>query len=401
MISSDDPRRCCVVWTARRVEGSAAPLALYSSLEAESTGTMTYKRAARVLFVGAGPLPALAAATAGRVGGGWIEPRPSTPEAAARDPALLAWADLLVTLDAAADAAMRHAAPSAQIRRVTIDSPIGDAAAALEREIGGIVGGLKLLQKDDGLAGVPPAPAGDTPEAVAAWRKLLRPALIARRAAMDDDERERANRAITGSLEQMLPLGPGWVVGFCWPYKGEYDARFAVRTLRELGAEAALPAVVDKRGPLEFRRWWPGAPMREEVFGIPVPDGTEAVLPHVALVPPVAFDDAGYRIGYGGGYFDRTLAAAQPRPVAVCVAYELQRVASIHPQPYDLPMDFIVTEAGVRCVETGGARFVGESEARERFAALAAARGLPPLAVGEYSSPPCYAKDFPGYFGES
>jgi 5,10-methenyltetrahydrofolate synthetase len=258
-----------------------------------------------------------------------------------------------------------------------------------------------MLQKDDGLAGVPPAPEGDAPEQVAAWRKLLRPALIARREAMDEAERESAQRAITLILERMLPLGPGWIVGFCWPYKGEYDARFPVRTLRERGAEAGLPAVVDKRGPLEFRRWWPGAPMRAEVYGIPVPDGTEVVTPHVALVPPVAFDDAGYRLGYGGGYFDRTLAASRPQPIAVCVAYELQRVASTHPQPHDLPMDFIVTEAGVRAVDAAGARRVGEDEARERFAALAAARGLPPVAAGDLSSPPCYAKDFPGYFGET
>lgn len=359
---------------------------------------MSYKRAARILFVGEGGLAARADAVARRVGAGWIEPRSLTPDAAAADAPLLAWADLVVTLDAAADAAMRRAATSARIRRAQI---CGEAEAALEREIRGIVGGLKMLQKDDGLAGVPPAPEGDAPEQVAAWRRLLRPALIARRGAMAADERRRANHAITGLLERVLPLGPGWIVGFCWPYKGEYDARFPVRTLRERGAEAALPAVVDKRGPLEFRRWWPGAPMRAEVYGIPVPEGTGVVAPHVALVPPVAFDEAGYRLGYGGGYFDRTLAAAHPRPIAVCVAYELQRVVSVYPQAHDLPMDFIVTEAGVRAVDAAGARRVGEDEARERFVALAAARGLPPPAAGGYSSPPCYAKDFPGYFGET
>lgn len=358
---------------------------------------MAYKRAARVVFAGSGA--ALAMQAARREAGGWIEAR--AVEAGGPDASLLAWADLVVALDAEAEAAARRAPPSARIRRLKADLPGGDAAAALAREVRAMVGGLKMLQKDDGLAGVPPAPEGHAPEQVAAWRKLLRPALIARREAMDEAERASAQRAITLILERMLPLGPGWIVGFCWPYKGEYDARFPVRTLRERGAEAALPAVVDKRGPLEFRRWWPGAPMRAEVYGIPVPEGTEVVTPHVALVPPVAFDDAGYRLGYGGGYFDRTLAAARPRPIAVCVAYELQRVASTHPQPHDLPMDFIVTEAGVRAVDAAGARRVGEDEARERFAALAAARGLPPVAGGELSSPPCYAKDFPGYFGET
>ncbi|HSO08316.1 MAG TPA: 5-formyltetrahydrofolate cyclo-ligase [Pelomicrobium sp.] len=360
---------------------------------------MGYKRAARILFVGSGEWPALAAAAARRAGGGWVEARVAATRDVADDAQALAWADLVVTLDAAADAAVRREGPAARVRRA--DSDARDAKAAIEREIEGIVGGLKMLQKNDGLAGVPPAPEGDSPEQVAAWRKLLRPALIARRGAMADDERERADRGITFALAEMLPLAAGWIVGFCWPYKGEYDARFPVRTLRERGAQAALPAVVDKRGPLEFRRWWPGAPMREEVYGIPVPDGTAVVTPHVVLVPPVAFDDAGYRLGYGGGYFDRTLAAAEPRPIAVCVAYELQRVGSTHPQPHDLPMDFIVTEAAIRVVDAAGARRVGLDEARERFAALAAARRLPAVSSAGFSSPPCYAKDFPGYFGET
>lgn len=358
---------------------------------------MGYKRAVRILVVGSGERLAAALAAARGAGRGWIEARGAAPGDVAGDPQDLAWADLVVALDAAAEAAVRNERPAARLRRAAGG---GGGAAAIEREIEGIVGGLKMLQKDDGLAGVPPAPEGEAPQQVAAWRKRLRPALIARREEMTDAERAQAHRAITLALEEMLPVGPGWIVGFCWPYKGEYDARFPVRTLRERGAEAALPAVVDKRGPLQFRRWWPGAPMREEVYGIPVPDGTPVVAPHAVLVPPVAFDDAGYRLGYGGGYFDRTLAAAAPRPIAVCVAYELQRVASTHPQPHDLPMDFIVTDACVRAVDAAGARRVGVDEARERFAALAAARGLPAVASAGFSSPPCYAKDFPGYFGE-
>ncbi len=253
---------------------------------------------------------------------------------------------------------------------------------------------------------LPPSPAGrsPSPEAVAAWRRQLRPLLIARRARLDPAIRSRCQAAITRLIEETFPVGKGWLVGLCWPYKGEYDARFPARTFRRRGAVTALPAVVDKRGPLEFRVWWPGAPTRAEVFGIPVPVGTPVVTPHVVLVPPVAFDDRGYRLGYGGGYFDRTLAATRPRPIAVAVAYEMQRLPDLHPQPHDIPMDFIVTEAGVRLVDGEGTRFVDGPTARAHFAALARARGLPqvdPSLWGEeQASPPCYARDFPGYFGE-
>lgn len=87
--------------------------------------------------------------------------------------------------------------------------------------------------------------------------------------------------------------------------------------------------------------------MRPGVYDIPVPDGTEIVVPEVAIVPMVGFDERGYRLGYGGGYFDRTLAAIKPRPLAIGVSYEVLRLATIHPQPHDLPMDFVVTEAGI------------------------------------------------------
>ena len=111
------------------------------------------------------------------------------------------------------------------------------------------------------------------------------------------------------------------IVGYCWPYKGEFDARFAVRRWRERGAIAALPAVVDqRRRRCKFRKWWPGAPMKPGVYDIPVPDGTEIVVPDVAIVPMNAFDARGYRLGYGGGYFDRTLAACGRRMVAIGVA---------------------------------------------------------------------------------
>jgi 5-formyltetrahydrofolate cyclo-ligase len=240
------------------------------------------------------------------------------------------------------------------------------------------------------------------------WRKARRAELIARRAALAADERHGWNERVSLLLERIVPVAPGTVAGFCWPFKGEIDARFAVRHWRERGATAALPEVVAKAGPLQFREWWPGAPMKPGVYGIPVPDGTPVLIPDVAIVPMNGFDGQGYRLGYGGGYFDRTLAALERRVLAIGVSYEAFRLPTIYPQPHDIPMDFVVTEAGAW--RAGGVDVVllsAEACAVEAKS-LMERRGLPrqrPQArtgseVGGYASPACSAHEIaPGYFG--
>lgn len=235
------------------------------------------------------------------------------------------------------------------------------------------------------------------------WRKAQRAALIARREALDGETRKRWNERITERLEQCFPTLAGMVVGFCWPYKGEFDPRFAIRDWRGHGVIAALPEVVAKGSPLRFRKWWPGAPMAPGVYDIPVPIDTEVLLPDAALVPMNGFDEHGYRIGYGGGYFDRTLAALSPRPLAIGVSYELLRLETIFPQPHDIPMDFVVTEAAVYSAGGDPLAVLDIAQCRERAVCLLAQRGLPRRdeTPGGYSSPPCYAQEFPGYFGEA
>ena len=97
-----------------------------------------------------------------------------------------------------------------------------------------------------------------------------------------------------------------------------------------------------------YRRWRPGDPLIDGVWGIPIPQKREITLPQAVLAPLVGFDRQCYRLGYGGGYFDRTLAALTPRPVAIGVGFELSQLETIHPQDFDIPMDLIVTEAGLR-----------------------------------------------------
>jgi 5-formyltetrahydrofolate cyclo-ligase len=244
---------------------------------------------------------------------------------------------------------------------------------------------------------------GTWPE-IRSWRKQIRAELIAQRVALDSTLRHEINLAIGAHIEAGFALLAGMTVGFCWPFQGEFDARFAIRHFRDRGAAAALPVVIAKATPLQFRAWWPGAPMTTGVYDIPIPDGTPLVVPDAAIVPMNGFDAHGYRLGYGGGYFDRTLAATVPPPLAIGVSFEFARLATIHPQPHDIAMDFVVTEAGIHAVTDGSLARIGAAECSERARRLCDQRGLPrertPAASG-YSSPPCYAGEFPGYFGDT
>lgn len=212
---------------------------------------------------------------------------------------------------------------------------------------------------------------------ISAWRKAQREHWIAWRGAVAETQRTSWAERMTASLCAMLPAPQKAVIGFCWPFKAEFDARYAVRHWREQGAVAALPEVTGKGQPLRFSQWWPGAPMRRGVYDIPVPDGTPVVLPDLAIVPMNACDGRGYRLGYGGGYFDRTLAALERRVVAIGVTWDACRVASIFPQVHDIAMDFIVTEAGIYSAGGEALQLLDAAAAVARVQALLRQRGLP------------------------
>lgn len=186
------------------------------------------------------------------------------------------------------------------------------------------------------------------------WRRERRGELLARRMALSADQHHQCNVAITALVLEGFPMLRGSVVGFYWPFKGEFDPRFAIHELRRSGARAALPVVLQRNAALQFREWWPGVATVKGVFDLPIPDGTRIVLPDALLIPPIGFDRQAYRLGYGGGYFDRTLAAMAPRPLTIGVGFELSRMATIRPQPHDIALDFIVTEAGIHHVGPNG-----------------------------------------------
>jgi len=208
-------------------------------------------------------------------------------------------------------------------------------------------------------------------------RKAQRAELIARRLAAPAADRERWSARIDSSLSSGFKALEAMTVGFCWPFQGEFDARPFVLDLLGRGARAVLPAVVANGQPLEFREWWPGVAMINGVYDLPVPDGTTVLTPDALLIPALGIGAQGDRLGYGGGFFDRTLAALETKPIAVALAFELSRIATIEPQPHDVYMDFIVTEAGIQAAVANGLEQLSREECRSRVAMLASLRGLP------------------------
>jgi 5,10-methenyltetrahydrofolate synthetase len=182
---------------------------------------------------------------------------------------------------------------------------------------------------------------------VKAWRRGERERLIALRQALPAEERRRWGAQIEAQLRALLAERPG-ILGVYWPFRAEFDPRPLIEGAAAEGRTVALPVVVDKKGPLEYRAWRPGEPLVDGVWNIPVPEKREIVTPAIVLSPLVGFDEACYRLGYGGGYFDRTLAVLTPRAFAIGIGFEVQLLETIYPQSFDVPMDLIVTEAGIR-----------------------------------------------------
>ena len=191
-----------------------------------------------------------------------------------------------------------------------------------------------------------------TPHADAArvqqFRHQLRTERIVAREALPADLYSQFNRRIIAGLENLLARLAPTRLGFCWPYRGEPDLRpLVIDWLAGDPGTAAIPVVTRTATPMVFRKWTADARMSRDRHGIPIPAEDITIEPDAVLIPLNVFDAQGYRLGYGGGYFDRTFAAMRTPPVGIGVAFELARTDSIHPLAHDHPMDFIVTEAGL------------------------------------------------------
>ncbi len=189
-------------------------------------------------------------------------------------------------------------------------------------------------------------------------KSALRASLLERRGQQGTEQKSAAlNDALGARLAQLLVRYPATrCIGYYWPLAGEFDARgVIVQWLSEDTKRiAALPVVVAPRAPLAFHAWQPDAAMKKGRYGIPVPDEERIVTPDVLLIPCVGFDTARYRLGYGGGYYDRTLAAwpasesmSAQRPVTLGVAFESTKCDALPRETHDIPLDAIVTEAAI------------------------------------------------------
>lgn len=181
---------------------------------------------------------------------------------------------------------------------------------------------------------------------LAAQRAQWRRELLARRRAMPPCERAAADRAINDSLALYLRDLDG-IVGFYWPIQQEFDARPALTDWLACGRgrRAVLPVVTRRAAPLEFRQWTPDSAMLSAGFGTSVPADGAWLVPEVLLIPLVGFDQAHYRLGYGGGYYDRSiasLASTGSRPDCTGIGYAICALPGIEPQSYDLKLDRLI-----------------------------------------------------------
>ena len=178
-------------------------------------------------------------------------------------------------------------------------------------------------------------------------RAELREHLIAERQALPD----RAERS--AQLQSVLRV---WLVGRketsiggYWPIKGEFDPLPALYRWSEVDAvrRIGLPVVDKTSGTLDFHVWFPGCPMEPDAYNIPKPKGTPKFRPQMLLVPCLGYGHDGVRLGYGGGFYDRTVSSLQPRPFIVGLAYSHGYVRALKARAQDLQVDALLTEQGV------------------------------------------------------
>ncbi|WP_332825115.1 5-formyltetrahydrofolate cyclo-ligase [Ramlibacter sp.] len=183
-------------------------------------------------------------------------------------------------------------------------------------------------------------------------KKLVRKKLIEQRLAMPD--RHHRAEQLQRVMRIWLVGRPDTVIGAYWPIKGEFDPLPALHRWKEDGElldqpqlrRIGLPVVDKLHRTLKFHAWFPGCPMEEDAYGIPKPKDTEVVVPTLLFVPCVGYGVGGYRLGYGGGFYDRTLAQLRPKPHTVGLGFAAGFLPNLQPEPHDVALDAILNEMG-------------------------------------------------------
>lgn len=184
-------------------------------------------------------------------------------------------------------------------------------------------------------------------------KKLLRRQLQAERQALVD--RHQRSVHLQEVLRVWLVARPELTIGAYWPIKGEFDALPALYRWSEADPQRriGLPVVDRDTRQMRFHVWYPGCAMEEDAYGIPKPKDTEAFEPQLLLVPCVGFGPGGLRLGYGGGFYDRALAALQPRPFTAGLCYAHGFIPWLAPESHDVALDAMLTEDGVQWMRAG------------------------------------------------
>lgn len=188
---------------------------------------------------------------------------------------------------------------------------------------------------------------------ITAAKKALRKRLIAERLAMPD--REDCEAQLQEVLRIWLVGRPDISIGAYWPIHGEFDPLPALHRWKEDGElldqpqprRIGLPVVDKVHKTMTFHAWYPGCPMEEDAYGIPKPKDTEVIVPTLLFVACVGYAPGGYRLGYGGGFYDRMLATLEPRPVTVGLGFAPAFLPDFEPASYDMPLDAILNDNGV------------------------------------------------------
>jgi 5,10-methenyltetrahydrofolate synthetase len=233
----------------------------------------------------------------------------------------------------------------------------------------------------------------DWPE-IRAWRRTAREKILAARAAIAMPVRQTMANRLIERLRAVLKDRPH-PISFYWPIKAEPNLRPLMQELDAAGVAVCLPVAVKVGEPLIFRPWRKDSTMMRGLWNIPVPATEEEVAPRTLIAPVVGYDGLGYRLGYGGGFFDRTLAKFGAEAQAIGVGYSMFRLKTIQPRPHDIRMSAILTQTGAMLQDAVHAAsevcYLGEADAVyagydtpvEIAATLEGLRGaIPPERVG-------------------
>jgi 5-formyltetrahydrofolate cyclo-ligase len=185
-------------------------------------------------------------------------------------------------------------------------------------------------------------------------KKTLRRQLQAEREGLID--RHQRSMHLQEVLRVWLLGRQDMAIGAYWPIKGEFDALPALFRWAEADSKRCmgLPVVDKQTKRLSFQMWFPGCEMEDDAYGIPKPKGTPTFVPTLLLVPCVGYGPGGVRLGYGGGFYDRTLATLQPRPTTVGLAYSQGFLPWLQAEPHDVPLDTVLTDEGLAWQAPGG-----------------------------------------------